>query len=91
MWVVVWEALLEERPLHQPVENLLEIKQNLHFSKNETTHKLHLAGVCAHIPAGTAAKVLFMSKEEDRECEAWGRGGGGGGATTLSPSGDAPD
>lgn len=42
-------------------------------------------------PAGTAVKLRFMSKDEDLECEACGRGGGGGGATTLSPSGDVPE
>lgn len=38
-----------------------------------------------------AAKVRFMSRDEEREWEGWGRGGGGGGATTFSASGDAPD
>lgn len=90
MWVVVLEALLGERPPHLPVENLPEIKKEKLNKKN--THKLPSSiRVCAHIPAGTAAKVLFMSREEDLECEALGRGGGGGGATTFSPSGDAPD
>ena len=38
-----------------------------------------------------AAKVRFMSRDEERECEGCGRGGGGGGATTFRASGDVPD
>lgn len=46
---------------------------------------------CGWPGADVAAKVRFMSSEEEREWEGWGRGGGGGGATTLRASGDVPD
>lgn len=41
--------------------------------------------------ADVAAKLRFMSRDDEREWEGWGRGGGGGGATTFRASGDAPD
>lgn len=41
----------------------------------------------AYLPGGTE-KDLFISKDDDREWEAWGLGGGGGGAVL---SGDVPE
>lgn len=41
----------------------------------------------AYLP-GVTEKDLFISKDDDREWEAWGLGGGGGGAVL---SGDVPE
>lgn len=72
--------------------------QTFSFSLLFAIRSAKLAALCESVykqvwcvPAVTVAKFLFMSREEERECEAWGRGGGGGGATPFRPSGDVPE
>lgn len=61
-------------------------KKALSASGTPVLKNIHIENT-ANLP-GVTEKDLFISKDDDREWEAWGLGGGGGGAVL---SGDVPE